>query len=366
MRSHYDAVVIGGGFFGCCVALHLKRRRASILIVEQEADLCARASFANQARIHNGYHYPRSLYTAYRSRINFRLFLEDFPECVVSSFVKLYAIGRQRSQVSARQFERFCRTIGAPLRPVRPAHAKLFDPRLVQAVYEVTEHAFDAAILRQTLRRRLDAAGVDIRLNTRVISVAAHGTRSRIVLADATGVETSAVFNCTYAGLRQVAGLRPAGPVALKQEITEIALIDPPDEIRPLGITVMDGPFFSTMPFPARGVHSLSHVRYTPHCSWIDGGDTAPDPYAVLAGYPKVSRAPHMLRDASRYVPALSRARHLESLFEVKTLLVRSELDDSRPILMERGPSAAPAYSIMGGKIDNVYDVIDHLRAEGL
>ena len=26
----------------------------------------------------------------------------------------------------------------------------------------------------------------------------------------------------------------------------------------------MCGPFFSAMPFPARGLHTLSHVRYTP------------------------------------------------------------------------------------------------------
>lgn len=366
MRAHYDTVVIGGGFFGCCVARHLKTRSASVLVLEQEADLCAHASFVNQARIHNGYHYPRSLFTAYRSRINFTRFVDDFPECVVSSFVKLYAIGRQRSQVTARQFERFCRIIGAPLRPARTAHARLFDARLVQAVYEVTEYAFDGAILRETLRQRLDDAGIDVRVNARVSSVSPAGARSRVALADGTSVEAGAVFNCTYAGLRHIDGLRPVSAAALKQEITEIALIDPPAEVRPLGITVMDGPFFSTMPFPARGVHSLSHVRYTPHGSWIDDGAGAPDPYDVLARYPKVSKAPHMLRDARRYVPALGYARHVESLFEVKTLLVRSELDDSRPILMERGASAAPTWSIMGGKIDNVYDVIHHLRAEGL
>lgn len=366
MRTQYDAVVIGGGFFGCCVALHLKKRLATVLVIEKEADLCGHASFVNQARIHNGYHYPRSLYTAYRSRINFRMFVEDFPECVVSSFVKLYAIGRQRSHVTARQFERFCRIIGAPLRPARPAHAKLFDGRLVQAVYEVTEYAFDADILRETLRRRLSDARIDVTLNARVCAVAPAGAGSLVTLAGGTAVAAAAVFNCTYAGLRRIEGLRPVAAAALKQEITEIALIEPPDDLRPLGITVMDGPFFSTLPFPARGVHSLSHVRYTPHCSWIDDGASAPDPYEVLARYPKVSKAPHMLRDARRYVPALGSARHVDSLFEVKTLLVRSELDDSRPILVERGASAAPAWSIMGGKIDNVYDVIHHLRAEGL
>ena len=42
------------------------------------------------------------------------------------------------------------------------------------------------------------------------------------------------------------------------------------DELKNSGITVMDGPFFSVMPFPAKGLHSFSHVRYTPHYEWQD------------------------------------------------------------------------------------------------
>jgi hypothetical protein len=50
----------------------------------------------------------------------------------------------------------------------------------------------------------------------------------------------------------------------------------------------------------------------------------------------------------------------------VKTLLVRNEIDDGRPILMERSESTNTVYSIMGGKIDNIYDVIHRLKADGL
>jgi hypothetical protein len=152
----------------------------------------------------------------------------------------------------------------------------------------------------------------------------------------------------------------------LKQEITELALIEPPDEIRHLGITVMCGPFFSTMPFPPRSLHTLSHVRYTPHCSWINSGGESPDPYDTMKACSKQTKAFHMLKDAQRYLPALSRARVVDSLFEVKTLLVRNEIDDGRPILMERSESADNVYSIMGGKIDNIYDVIHRLAADNL
>jgi hypothetical protein len=59
-------------------------------------------------------------------------------------------------------------------------------------------------------------------------------------------------------------------------------------------------------------------------------------------------------------------SRHVTSVFEVKTVLVKSEGDDGRPILFEPCAGLPGCYSILGGKIDNIYDVIERLQAEGL
>lgn len=358
----YDAVVIGGGFFGCSIANFLRSRKRTVVLLERESGLFRHASYANQARIHNGYHYPRSLHTAYRSRVNFQTFLRDFPECVVRNFTKLYAIARNRSKVSARQFERFCNTIGAPWSPARESFVHLFNPQLIESVYEVTEHAFDSDILRDLLESRMARSGVEIRCNTAVAHVEADGNESRITLQDGSQCKARVVFNCTYAGLKRIA---PGCPAQLKQELAELALIEPPEELRNIGITVMCGPFFSTMPFPPRGLHTLSHVRYTPHCQWTDGEPGTPgNPYAALAGSARQSQGTHMLRDAERYVPALRKARIVDSLFSIKTVLARNEMDDGRPILVERSTTPNPVYSIMGGKLDNVYDVLQRLASE--
>jgi glycine/D-amino acid oxidase-like deaminating enzyme len=362
----FDAVVLGGGFFGCSIACYLKQRMASVVVIEREDQLFRHASYTNQARIHNGYHYPRSLNTAYRSRVNFQLFVRDFPDCVVSNFTALYCIGRSHSKVTARQFERFCNIIGAPWKPGRAEHVKLFNPKLIEAVYEVTEYAFDSDILREVLRRKLEGANIEVRLNTRAERVEADGSLSRVSLSGGGEIETRYLFNCTYAGLKQIPGLSETCRTPLKHEITEMALIEPPDQIRHLGITVMCGPFFSTMPFPPRSLHTLSHVRYTPHGSWTDSGADSPDPYEAMQAYAKKTKAYHMIQDAQRYLPALERARIVDSLFAIKTVLVRNEIDDGRPILMERSETPNVVYSILGGKIDNIYDAMHRLSADGL
>lgn len=367
-----DAVVIGGGFFGVSIACYLKEQRKldKVCIIEREPELLSRASFNNQARIHNGYHYPRSFVTAYRSRINLPRFVADFPSAVEKNFTKLYAIARRGSKVNARQFQRFCREIGARLEPVAREHRQLFDQRRIEAVFAVEEFAFSAAELKSWAMAKLNDLDIEIITNHRASALdsVAGGTRIQHV-DERTGAEQNPlvaryVFNCTYSGLNQLGGSAQTVVSQLKHEITEIGIINVPPELRALGVTVMDGPYFSVMPFPARGCHSISHVRYTPHLYWYD--EAGEDPYARLARYQGASRVDRMLRDAARYMPVLADCEYRESLFEVKTVLQKNEGNDGRPILFERSERLPGYYSVLGGKIDNVYDVIERLEKETL
>ncbi len=88
-------------------------------------------SYNNQARVHNGYHYPRSFTTAYRSRINLPNFVRDWPDAIRQDFSKLYAIARRNSKVTAKQLVRFCRDIGAKIQPAEQELRALFEPRLI-------------------------------------------------------------------------------------------------------------------------------------------------------------------------------------------------------------------------------------------
>ena len=359
-----SAAVIGGGFYGASIAHYLKTRRGfdHVTLLEREGTLLARASYHNQARVHNGYHYPRSLTTALRSRLNLPRFVADYPAVVRRDFTKLYAIPRQGSKVTATQFLRFCREIGAAIQPAEASHTALFDSRLIEGVFLAEEYGFDAAKLRAHMEALLKAADIDMRLNCPVSSLTHTENGVQLQLASGETLAADYVFNCGYSGLNQLAGDFPGTRTAMKHEITEMVLLILPPALEGLGITVMDGPFFSVMPFPDRALHTLSHVRYTPHCGWQDAAGE--NPYTRLAAYPKASRANRMLRDAARYLPGLAQAEVQDSLWEVKTVLVKNESDDGRPILFERHASLPRCYSVLGGKIDNIYDMLEKLDAE--
>ncbi len=361
---HTDALVVGGGVFGAWLALDLARRGQSVVLLEREEALLRRASFNNQARVHNGYHYPRSILTGLRSRVGSSRFLAEFHDCVDGGFQMHYAVARRMSNVTSAQFKLFCQRIGAPLSPAKPDIARLFDRDLIEDVWAVEERAFDAERLARRLSAALSSARIDVRTSCEALTVEPmSGGRSRIrvdarerVNGEPLAFGAGLVFNCTYSGLNSLLARSGLPRIALKVEMAELALVEVPPLLRGTGVTIMCGPFFSFMPFPPRGLHTLSHVRYTPHHAWQDGKDGV-DAQAHFERAPRRTHFQAMVKDAQRYMPIAGSFAHRGSLWELKAVLPQSEADDSRPILFQRDTRIPGLVSVLGGKIDNVYDM---------
>ena len=306
----YHHIIIGGGIYGCFAALRLASvRRRGVLVVEQEPDLMRRASYNNQARVHGGYHYPRSVLTALRSRINAPRFLSEFKQAICSDFEQYYAISRRQSNVTASQFEQFCRRIGADVKPARADIGKLFDDEFIEAVFRVTEPAFDADKLRECLRERLAHKGIKVLTGTEATRIvvdrgtgAAAEQRFRLDIrnvqsGDGSQLSCKYLYNCTYSRLNEVLARSGLQTIHLRHEATEIALVELPPVLRGLSITVMCGPFFSLMPFPPTPLATLSHVTYTPHYEWVD--DPSEGGYHPAPRISAAHRFDRMRRDAA-------------------------------------------------------------------
>jgi len=354
-----DTAVVGGGFYGTMIAAHLAKRGHRVVLFERESALMTRASYVNQARVHGGYHYPRALTTGLRSHEHYGRFAREFGDAVIESRA-MYAIARRGSRTTVGQFERFCRRIGAASTRCADEVDDVFDSTLVSAVFEVREAVFDALLMREMLAERLDSLGVDVRLGQEVRAISGSGARTLIEAPSGEGLEFDGVVNCTYSAVELLSGA--VQPAPLQHEWTELALCRLPPALSGLAITIIDGPFFSVLPFPAGGedVSSFSHVRYTPHNSWTS---VELDFEALRRQAPRASRFDAMVRDAARFVPPLTDAVHVRSLFEVKTVPARHGRDDARPILFSTsGPAAPRIASVVGSKIDNVYDVLPHVE----
>ncbi len=369
----FDVAIIGGGFYGAMSAVHLQSKGLKVALVEREDRICSRASFWNQARVHGGYHYPRSLTTAFRSQKNYERFAEDYSGAMAKVGKSYYGIARQRSLVTADQFYSFCQRIGAVVKPADSSVIQRFDPEMIAALFEVEEIAFDAAKLRDLLESRLRQAGVSVFLSKALSQVEKLSSDEfKLILDDGSQFAANKVVVCGYAATNEILEKFKVEPIAIKYQLAELALVEALPDFNS-SVTIMDGPFFSYMPFPALDLFSFSHVIYTHHNTW-DGqfnvdwrlGDclrlTNGEMARTGSREQVKSNFKKMLNDAIRYWPEFEKAKYRGSFFELKALLPRSAGNDSRPIFVSQNHSGVDnLHVIIGSKMDNIYDCLEYL-----
>ena len=236
--SKYEILIIGGGFYGMYIAEHYAKAGYKVIVCEEGSGFMGRASLVNQARVHNGYHYPRSILTALRSRISFPRFSEEFKDCIHSDFNNYYMVGKQLGKISAKQFELFCKRIGASCEEASPKIKSLVNQKYIENVYETKEWVFDAKKIVEKMELRLNSSGVECRLNTRVESVSKQGNGKIVARIISEGqdefIECLQVFNCTYSGINKINRQSGLESIRLKHELTEMCLFDVPDELKVL------------------------------------------------------------------------------------------------------------------------------------
>lgn len=71
-----------------------------------------------------------------------------------------------------------------------------------------------------------------------------------------------------------------------------------------------------------------------------------------------------MKADARRYMPILESLEYLDSLYEIKTLQIQNEINDGRPIIFAKNYGLKGFCTIMGGEIDNIYEIAELLDME--
>ncbi|EJL6368399.1 NAD(P)/FAD-dependent oxidoreductase, partial [Vibrio cholerae] len=172
--------IIGGGFFGLYLAEFFSKLGKSVVVLEKESDAMQRASYVNQARVHNGYHYPRSILTALRSRISFPRFVDEFSSCIKSDFDKYYMISTKLGKVSPNQFVKFCERIGATCDPAPNHIRKLTNPQMIDAIYRTKEYAFDSSTLKEIMLDRLDKPNLDLFFESRVVNINKSGSSDEL------------------------------------------------------------------------------------------------------------------------------------------------------------------------------------------
>lgn len=365
----YDKIILGAGLYGLYAALFCAQKNQHILVLEYEAEAFKRATFINQARVHMGYHYPRSYSTAIKSAGYFNRFNKDYDFCILKKFDQIYATSSNFSWSNANQFKRFCEAAGIRCDEISPT--RFFNDGYCDGAFITEEYTYDAQLLKAYFIEKIkDYPKVEIQYNSRIKSIENVGDSYELTLEDKNTVQAPFVLNATYASINQIHELLGFEKFQIKYELCEIILCNVNDKLKNIGLTVMDGPFFSIMPFGKTGYHSLTSVTFTPH---ITSKESLPhfDCQKESKGFCSIYRLgncnecpakpesawPYMSNLAKKYMRSDLSFSFDHTLYSMKPILLTSEIDDSRPTVI-RTLSEKPLFvSILSGKINTVYDL---------
>ena len=84
----YDKIILGAGLYGLYAAQKCGAAGQRVLVLERDPVPFMRATYINQARVHMGYHYPRSYSTAIKSARYFERFCRDYGFCCIRNLIR--------------------------------------------------------------------------------------------------------------------------------------------------------------------------------------------------------------------------------------------------------------------------------------
>lgn len=222
MKQSYDRVVIGAGLYGLYFALLCCERNESVLVLEKDPQPFMRATYINQARVHMGYHYPRSYSTAVKSRQYFERFVEDFGFCIYQDFSQVYATSSHFSWTDQKAFRSFCDSLHIRCEAVSPE--LYFQPGMCDGAFLTQEYTYDAMILKEYLLKKLAAMPkAEIVCSCPAEKIRAEGDLWHIT-AGGSEVSTPFILNAAYASVNDIHKMAGFEPFRIKYEKCEIIL----------------------------------------------------------------------------------------------------------------------------------------------
>lgn len=331
--------VIGGGIFGCTAALELSRAGFKVTLYEARGDIMQAASGINQYRMHRGYHYPRSPETILSCLSATPLFEAEYRDAIISHLSHYYAIAKEGSKVSGKEYLATLDSHSLPYTIETPSH---INPEMVDVVVCADENLYDPAKLREILRERLRKQDVKLILNT-------HVDVDDLDQFDFVVVATYVHLNTTFKN-------RTDAHRDYQYEVCEKIVVEIPDSLKGISTVIMDGPFMCFDPLGDTGYAVMGHVEHAIHNRTVGRLADIPEELKEhldngIVKNPTTTNFKKFIEESVKYMPALKDARHVGSMYTIRTVLPKVDHTDERPTIVSAIDNRI--FTIYSGKIGN-------------
>lgn len=268
--------VLGGGWYGCSIALGLAGSGYEVEVHETRPRIFDGASGSIPARLHLGFHYPRSRMTRAACLEHSEAFMERYGHLTAGVPVNIYAIAADRSLVD---FDQYVRTLQGEVEFVRIADPAEFGLQNVEGALLTGERHIVTDRARAFFESEL---GDRIRLSQ---------PRAEQLDSD----DWDMTVDCTFCA-NDSAGVDRYEPCLV------LLLRGPTDR----AVTIMDGPFPSLYPWDEeQSLCSLSSALWTPFSKELRSWQAAQDLIEQVPPEDCLGRADSMLESMAHFYPAI-------------------------------------------------------------
>ncbi len=358
-RDNHIAV-IGGGIFGCLISIELANRGCVVNLYERNSEIMIGASLNNQNRLHLGYHYPRDDNTARQCIKGFDKFKSTFSTCILGDFENNYYISSRDSKVSLSEYKQFCRRVNLPVAPISVDFP--IEVRNVSGGISTEEAIYDSRILANEVQGLLFQSNVNVFCRHDITSLKKdESARFNLKSHDLDLGTFDKVINCTYANYNKFNKDLGLENQLLQYEYTLVPIIKWLEI--PVGITIMDGPFMTVLPYGLSGNFLLYHVEHTVidsqishnlNQSWLSKSSSPAQHIDKERHFKK------MLQACIEFVPELSAAELVGFLEGPRVVFSGKDSTDERPSVINILDNDG-FIAVFSGKIDHSIWVADHV-----
>lgn len=314
--------IVGGGIFGITASIILAKNH-QVELFEKNNELLQSASGSNQYRIHRGYHYPRSPDTVNDIIESENSFKEVFSDTMLTNFEHYYCIAKENSLTSAKQFLDFCNKFQLEY---TPSQLQFMNKDSIEMCIRVKESVYDPEKLRQVCWKKLKDQNVKIHLSNKV--------------SDDLFEKFDRVVICAYSGVNQLLKQYPTQQNEYQFELCEKPVVKLPESFKNKSVVIMDGPFMCIDPLGNTGLHLLCNVVHEIHQTNIGKYPSINKKFVDLIDKgivknPSQTNFPKFIESTIDFIPEITKAKHVGSMFTYRAVPPRVEETDARPTIVK-------------------------------
>jgi hypothetical protein len=331
--------IIGAGIYGITSALKLSNIGYSVDLFEAKESILSATSAINQYRVHRGYHYPRSKETIISCRDNEKEFKRYYAGAIIDNVEHYYAIASENSSTTARDYLHILDECNLEWMMVDPLPG-------CDLTVRAKESLFCPETLKLICEQRLFGCNVNVLLNNKVKNIdELKGYQYKIV--------------ATYSSLNDF----DYDEKDYQYELCEKPLFELPEEYLNKSVVIMDGPFMCFDPYSTTKFHVGGNVVHAIHNRNIGVDAEIPPSYKDLLNKgviknPKFTNVPRFIESAKKFFPDIEKAKHVGSMFTIRTVLPNMDKTDGRPTLVRFEDDKIYLFS---GKVGNCVEAAQEI-----